>query len=84
VLTTTLRELVADGLIQRNVYPEVPVRVEYTLTEAGESLMPLLDLMYDWGWKRMKELDMEIDPLGEMWHGYREKDETLMRNPFKK
>jgi len=47
VLTTTLRELVADGLIQRNVYPEVPVRVEYTLTEAGESLMPLLDLMYD-------------------------------------
>jgi hypothetical protein len=32
----------------------------------------------------MKELDMEIDPLGEMWHGYREKDETLMRNPFKK
>ena len=66
VLTTTLKELEADGLIERTVYPEVPVRVEYTLTKAGGSIMPLLDLMYDWGWKRMKELGMEVDPLGEM------------------
>ena len=84
VLTMTLKELEADGLIERTVYPEVPVRVEYTLTDAGRSLMPLLDMMYEWGWKRMKELDLEIDPLGEMWHGYREKDESVMSNPFKK
>ena len=84
VLTMTLKELENDGLIERTVYPEVPVRVEYTLTDTGRSLMPLLDMMYDWGWNRMKELGLEIDPLGEMWHGYREKDETVMRNPFKK
>ena len=49
VLTAQLRQMEAGGLITRTVYPEVPPRVEYTLTELGESLKPVLDAMRDWG-----------------------------------
>lgn len=84
VLTITLKQLEMDGIIKRTVYPEVPVRVEYELTDVGNSILPILNMMYDWGWHRMKELGMEIDPLGEMWHGYRQKDSDVMENPFKK
>ena len=48
MLTVTLRSLEADGLIHRQVYPEVPPRVEYKLSERGESLMPLLQSLIDW------------------------------------
>lgn len=48
MLTVTLRSLEADGLIHREVYPEVPPRVEYKLSERGESLMPLLQSLIDW------------------------------------
>ena len=48
-LTRQLRELEADGFLHREVYPEVPPRVEYTLTETGYSLRPILDAMWDWG-----------------------------------
>lgn len=48
MLTVTLRSLEADGLIHRKVYPEVPPRVEYKLSEQGESLMPLLQSLIDW------------------------------------
>jgi len=48
MLTVTLRTLEADGLVQRTVYPEVPPRVEYRLTETGESLMPCLDNLVNW------------------------------------
>lgn len=84
VLTMTLKELERDGLILRTVYPEVPVRVEYSLTEVGKGVLPLLDSLYEWGWQRMTELGMEIDPLGEMWRGYRQTDDEIMAHPYKK
>jgi len=49
VLTTNLRDMEAKGLLTRHVYAEVPPRVEYTLTELGYSLKPVLDAMCDWG-----------------------------------
>ena len=49
VLTAQLRQMEASGLLFRTVYPEVPPRVEYTLTELGHSLKPVLDAMWDWG-----------------------------------
>ena len=49
VLTTNLRSMEADGLLTRRVYAEVPPRVEYTLTELGYSLKPVLDAMETWG-----------------------------------
>ena len=49
VLTANLRSMEADGLVHREVYAEVPPRVEYSLTETGESLRPVLDAMSVWG-----------------------------------
>ena len=49
VLTQNLREMEASGLLIRKVYAEVPPRVDYTLTEVGCSLKPILDSMVDWG-----------------------------------
>ena len=49
VLTSQLREMEQSGLLIRTVYPEVPPRVEYTLTETGYSLKPILDSMVAWG-----------------------------------
>lgn len=49
VLTQNLRAMEEDGLLTRKVYAEVPPRVEYTLTERGYSLRPILDAMYAWG-----------------------------------
>ena len=49
MITLQLRELEADGVISRHVYPEVPPRVEYRLTEFGHSLKSLLIQMRDWG-----------------------------------
>ena len=57
VLTDALRTLEADGIVIRTVYPEVPPRVEYALTELGESLLPILKTMERWGmdYKRYME-----------------------------
>lgn len=49
VLTSNLRAMEEDGLLIRTVYPEVPPRVEYTLTAQGRSLKPILDAMWSWG-----------------------------------
>lgn len=82
VLSQNLKDMQADGLIYRMVLPEVPPRVEYRLTNEGKSLIGLLDLVYDWGWNDMKSKGLPIDALGEMWHGYREKDERIMYQPY--
>ena len=52
-LTKQLRELEADGFLCRQVYPEVPPRVEYTLTELGEGFMPVLEAMLRWSEKNL-------------------------------
>ena len=49
VLTSNLRDMEASGLISREVFPEVPPRVEYTLTKLGVSMTPILDAMASWG-----------------------------------
>lgn len=49
VLTSQLRDMEQKGLVSRKVYAEVPPRVEYTLTETGYSLKPILDAMETWG-----------------------------------
>ena len=48
-LSSTLKQLESDGLIIRTEYPQIPPKVEYSLSERGRSLMPILDQMCDWG-----------------------------------
>ncbi len=55
VLTAQLRQMEDNGLLIRTVYPEVPPRVEYTLTELGYSLKPILDAMWKWGEEYKKQ-----------------------------
>ncbi|MBE7128480.1 winged helix-turn-helix transcriptional regulator [Bacillus mycoides] len=54
VLTEQLKELEKDGLISRKVYNQVPPKVEYSLTEHGESLKPVLKVLCDWGGEYIK------------------------------
>ena len=49
VLTSNLRQMEADGLVHREVYPEVPPRVEYSLTDTGHSLKTVIDALWNWG-----------------------------------
>lgn len=49
VLTSTLKSMVEDGIVIRTSYPEVPPRVEYSLSEIGESMRPVIDVMANWG-----------------------------------
>lgn len=59
VLTSQLRQMEESGLLTRKVYVEVPPRVEYTLTDVGYSLKPIMDAMWAWGeeYKRRNELN---------------------------
>lgn len=56
VLTDSLRSMEEDGIITRTVYPEVPPRVEYSLSELGETMRPILDSMETWGKEYKKSL----------------------------
>lgn len=53
MLTQTLRELEADNLINRKVYPQVPPKVEYSLTEVGNELIPFIQYLKEWGDKQI-------------------------------
>jgi DNA-binding HxlR family transcriptional regulator len=60
MLTQQLRELESDNLVTRTIYPVVPPKVEYSLTDLGKSMQPLLYAMYDWGADYMKGNGQEI------------------------
>jgi DNA-binding HxlR family transcriptional regulator len=58
MLTNQLRELEEEGLINRKLYPEVPPKVEYSITEYGMTLKPILEAMHEWGTNHtMKKLE---------------------------
>lgn len=63
VLTSHLRSMEEDGLVEREIFAEVPPRVEYTLTELGESLKPILDAMKDWGINYQEKVTSKVDHL---------------------
>src|SRR5437763_595097 len=56
MLTQQLRELERDGIVHRKVFPEVPPKVEYSLTDFGETLRPLMVLLNEWGQKHLKRI----------------------------
>ena len=59
MLTKQLREMEADGILTRKIYPEIPPRVEYFFTPFGESLFPVIDAMSRWGLEKMVEEPVE-------------------------
>lgn len=68
MLTSQLRELEYDHIVSRKVYPEIPPRVEYSLTEYGHGFKPLLVSMRSWGSKHLRQL--------ENWYGNDQKAES--------
>lgn len=58
ILTNQLRELEQDGLVQREIFPEVPPRVEYQLTAKGHSIIPVLDVICQWGLANVPTADL--------------------------
>ena len=57
MLTQQLRELEDDGIVHREVYPEVPPKVEYSLTDYGKTLRPITEVMCEWGQRHVKRLN---------------------------
>ncbi|QDS36058.1 winged helix-turn-helix transcriptional regulator [Brevibacillus brevis] len=60
MLTNQLKELIEDGIVHREVFPEVPPRVEYSMTELGMTLLPIVEMMYEWGEMRMGQLKLAL------------------------
>lgn len=61
MLTQQLRELEGDGLVRREVFPVVPPRVEYSLTDFGKSIRPVLEAMYSWGTGYLGDRGLEVN-----------------------
>lgn len=61
MLTQQLRELEADGLVMREVFPVIPPKVEYSLTEFGRSIAPVLEAMYSWGTGYLHKQGLEVN-----------------------
>lgn len=80
VLTANLKQMEADDLLIRRAYPEVPPRVEYTLTALGMSLRPVMAAMFDWGLEYKRKNDSPsselADALGAALHEGKNDDET--------
>jgi DNA-binding HxlR family transcriptional regulator len=56
MLVNQLRELEEDGILERNIYAEIPPRVEYKITNYGQSIMPVIGVIQEWGLKDLKKL----------------------------
>lgn len=65
MLTLQLRELEAFGIVRRTVYPEVPPKVEYSLTDLGRSLEPILLTMLDWGEKYLQREELQAHEINQ-------------------
>lgn len=63
VLTDSLRSMEEDGIVIRTVYPEVPPRVEYSLSTLGESMKPIMDALEQWGKDYKSQFDKQEDSL---------------------
>jgi DNA-binding HxlR family transcriptional regulator len=62
MLTKQLREMEQDGLVARKVYPQVPPKVEYSLTATGQTLIPVIDMLCDWGEEHLgDQIEYECD-----------------------
>lgn len=59
ILTNQLRELAEDGIVHREVIPDSPPKVEYSMTELGMTLLPIVEMMYEWGKKRIDQIKLE-------------------------
>jgi DNA-binding HxlR family transcriptional regulator len=59
-LTNQLRELEADGVIDRVIFPEIPPRVEYSITDFGKTLLPIIDSMHEWAKVHMPNLQDDV------------------------
>ncbi|MBP1969372.1 DNA-binding HxlR family transcriptional regulator [Virgibacillus natechei] len=66
MLVNQLRELESDFIIHREVYPVVPPKVEYSLTDRGKSLMPILESMYSWGMEYKTFVEEQLDEDAEI------------------
>ncbi len=69
MLTQQLRELEADGIVLRTVYPVVPPKTEYSLTEFGKTLVPVIDAICDWGTEYLWDTEnncLKIDEKGDI------------------
>ena len=66
MLTNQLRELEADGVVHREVHAEVPPRVEYSLTDRGRALLPVIRAMCEWGQEHVLGVDPDFDGLLEI------------------
>jgi len=63
MLTNQLRELENDGIIDRKVYEQVPPRVDYSISEYGNTIKPILLDMYRWGYMHIKEKNLKYEPM---------------------
>ena len=78
VLSQQLKELTADGLVERIQYNTIPLKVEYILTPLGQDLIPALDILYIWSVRRLAELKLPIDPDAFKVHTEMKYEDQLM------